>query len=127
MAHEERRNMSKNTDASLDNRSNEQKSALEQLADANHEIEELKLQIAWLERSYEWLLSTINNAVESNFGELISFIQNSTYNFYLIMYQLKKDKYLLDLSFFDRNDESLLFIFHFTYVLAYIFTYFIIK
>jgi len=53
MAHEERQNMSKNTDASVDNCSNEQKSALEQLADANHEIEELKLQIAWLERSYE--------------------------------------------------------------------------
>tara|TARA_B110000467_G_C18160942_1_gene389586 strand:+ start:502 stop:663 length:162 start_codon:yes stop_codon:yes gene_type:complete len=53
MAHEERRNMSKNTDAHLDNRSNEQKTALEQLADANHQIEELKLQIAWLERSYE--------------------------------------------------------------------------
>jgi hypothetical protein len=53
MAHEDRRNMSKNTDASLDNCNNEQKSTLEQLADANHEIEELKLQIAWLERSYE--------------------------------------------------------------------------
>ncbi len=53
MAQEERRSMSKNTDASFENRSNEQKSALEQLADANHEIEELKLQIAWLERSYE--------------------------------------------------------------------------
>jgi hypothetical protein len=53
MAHEERRNMSKNTDANLDNRSIEQKSASEQLADANHEIEDIKLQIAWLERSYE--------------------------------------------------------------------------
>jgi len=53
MAHEERRNMSKNTDANLDNRSNDQKTATEQLADANHEIEELKLQIAWLERTYE--------------------------------------------------------------------------
>lgn len=53
MAHEERRNMSKNTDANLDNHSNEQKTAVELLADANHEIEELKLQIAWLERSYE--------------------------------------------------------------------------
>ena len=53
MAHEERRDMSKNTDASVDNRSNEHKSTQEQLADANHEIEELKLQIAWLERSYE--------------------------------------------------------------------------
>jgi hypothetical protein len=45
--------MSKNTDASLVNRSNEQKSAVEQLADANHDIEEFKLQIAWLERTYE--------------------------------------------------------------------------
>jgi hypothetical protein len=45
--------MSKNTDANLDNRSSEQKTALEQLADANSQIEELKLQIAWLERSYE--------------------------------------------------------------------------
>ncbi len=53
MAYEERHDMSKNTDASLDNCSYEQKSTQEQLADANHEIEELKLQIAWLERSYE--------------------------------------------------------------------------
>jgi len=53
MAHEERRDMSKNTDANVDNCNNEQKSTREQLADANHEIEELKLQIAWLERSYE--------------------------------------------------------------------------
>lgn len=53
MAHEERRNMSKSTDASVDNGNDDQKSALEQLADANHEIEDLKLQIAWLERSYE--------------------------------------------------------------------------
>ncbi len=53
MAHEERLQMSKNTDAISDNATNEQKSTLEQLADANHEIEELKLQIAWLERSYE--------------------------------------------------------------------------
>lgn len=53
MAHEERRNMSKHTDASVDNCNDDQKSALEQLADANHEIEDLKLQIAWLERSYE--------------------------------------------------------------------------
>ena len=59
MAHEERRNMSKNTDACVDNRDNDQKSALEQLADANHEIEELKLQIAWLERSYEQFLAFI--------------------------------------------------------------------
>ncbi len=53
MAHEERQDMSKNNDASVDNRSNEQKSTLEKLTDAHHEIEELKLQIAWLERSYE--------------------------------------------------------------------------
>ena len=53
MAHEERRNMSKNTDATVDNGNDEQKSATEKLVDANHEIEELKLQIAWLERSYE--------------------------------------------------------------------------
>jgi hypothetical protein len=53
MAHEERHNMSKNTDSSFDNRSTDQKPAVEQLADANHEIEELKLQIAWLERTYE--------------------------------------------------------------------------
>ncbi|WP_019026974.1 hypothetical protein [Colwellia piezophila] len=45
--------MSKNNDASVDSCSGEQKSATEQLVDANHEIEELKLQIAWLERSYE--------------------------------------------------------------------------
>jgi len=53
MAHEERRNMSKNTDASVDNCHVEHKLTQEQLADANHEIEDLKLQIAWLERSYE--------------------------------------------------------------------------
>ncbi len=53
MAHEEKCNMSKSTDASVDNCDNDQKSVLEQLADANHEIEDLKLQIAWLERSYE--------------------------------------------------------------------------
>lgn len=53
MAHEERRTMSQNAEANLDNLSNEQKSTLQQLADANREIEELKLQIAWLERSYE--------------------------------------------------------------------------
>lgn len=53
MAHEEKCNMLKNTDANLDNCSNTQKTAAEQLVDANNEIEELKLQIAWLERSYE--------------------------------------------------------------------------
>jgi hypothetical protein len=53
MAHEERRNMSKNIDATLENHSNEQKTVVEQLAEANNEIEELKLQILWLERTYE--------------------------------------------------------------------------
>ena len=47
MTHEERRNMSNsgNTDTS------EQKSMTEQLSDANHEIEGLRLQLAWFERS----------------------------------------------------------------------------
>jgi hypothetical protein len=45
--------MSKSTDVNVDNCNDEQKSAIEKLADAHHEIEELKLQIAWLERSYE--------------------------------------------------------------------------
>jgi len=53
MAHEDRRNMSTSTDANIDNCSDDQKSVQEQLADANHEIEDLKLQIAWLECSYE--------------------------------------------------------------------------
>ncbi|WP_170176804.1 hypothetical protein [Litorilituus sediminis] len=53
MAHEERRTMSQKAEANLDNLSNEHESTLQQLADANREIEELKLQIAWLERSYE--------------------------------------------------------------------------
>ncbi|MEI6893050.1 MAG: hypothetical protein V5789_00100 [Colwellia sp.] len=51
MAHEERGNMSNDTDVSAE--SNEQKSVSEQLVDANHEIEDLKLQVAWLERSHE--------------------------------------------------------------------------
>lgn len=57
MAHEDRSNMSKNTELnatfSEGNRTNEQKSTQQQLADAHNEIAELKLQIAWLERSYE--------------------------------------------------------------------------
>lgn len=53
MAHEDRRNMSNNTDTNLDSSNNDQQSVVEKLADANHEIEQLKLQIAWLERSYE--------------------------------------------------------------------------
>ncbi len=53
MAHEDRSNMSKNTELNTENGTDEQKTALQQLADANSEITDLKLQIAWLERSYE--------------------------------------------------------------------------
>jgi len=53
MAHEDRSNMSKNTELNAENNTNEQKTTQQQLADANSEIAELKLQIAWLERSYE--------------------------------------------------------------------------
>jgi hypothetical protein len=45
--------MSKNTELNVDSSINEQKTEQQQLADANSEIAELKLQIAWLERSYE--------------------------------------------------------------------------
>lgn len=45
--------MSNNTELNLDKCGNEQKSPQQELADANNEIAELKLQIAWLERSYE--------------------------------------------------------------------------
>ena len=53
MAHEDRSNMSKDTELNADNGINEQKNTQQQLVDANNEIAELKLQIAWLERSYE--------------------------------------------------------------------------
>ena len=53
MAHEDRSNMSKNTELNVESSTNEQKTTQQQLADANSEIAELKLQIAWLERSYE--------------------------------------------------------------------------
>lgn len=52
MAHEDRSNMSKNTELNVEC-SNEQKTEQQQLVDANNEIAELKLQIEWLERSYE--------------------------------------------------------------------------
>ncbi|WP_353539470.1 hypothetical protein [Colwellia sp. KU-HH00111] len=42
-----------NTSLSESNHANEQKSTQQQLADAHNEIADLKLQIAWLERSYE--------------------------------------------------------------------------
>jgi hypothetical protein len=53
MAHKERSNMSNNTEINVDKCGNEEKSTQQQLADAHNEIAELKLQIAWLERSYE--------------------------------------------------------------------------
>ena len=49
MTHEERRNMSNSADANTD--INETKSIMDQLNDANHEIEGLKLKLAWFERS----------------------------------------------------------------------------
>ncbi|MCW8832747.1 MAG: hypothetical protein OQK09_09025 [Colwellia sp.] len=49
--------MSKNTELNAafieGKHAEEQKSAQQQLADAHSEIADLKLQIAWLERSYE--------------------------------------------------------------------------
>lgn len=45
--------MSNNTELNVDKCSEEQKTTKQQLADANNEIAELKLQIKWLERSYE--------------------------------------------------------------------------
>mgnify|MGYP003384440246 CR=1 FL=1 len=53
MAYEDRNNMSNNTELNVDKCSNEQKTTQQQLAEANNEIADLKLQIAWLERSYE--------------------------------------------------------------------------
>lgn len=53
MAHEDRRNMSNNTELNVDKCSDEQKTTKQQLVDANNEIAELKLQIKWLECSYE--------------------------------------------------------------------------
>ena len=53
MAHEDRSDMSKNTELNVENHNEEQKTTQQQLADAHSEIAELKLQIAWLERSYE--------------------------------------------------------------------------
>lgn len=49
MAHEETRNILDDTMNTADNSDN--KTMLEQLNDANHEIEGLKIQLAWFERS----------------------------------------------------------------------------
>jgi hypothetical protein len=53
MAHEESSNMLNNTDVKFDSLNEDQQSMVELLADANSQIEDLKSQIAWLERSYE--------------------------------------------------------------------------
>jgi hypothetical protein len=53
MAHEEQGNMSKNSDNYSESPSNEVLTAKEQLVAAQNKIEELTLQIAWLERTYE--------------------------------------------------------------------------
>jgi len=53
MAHEDTMTMSSNTEQKLDQVNEEQKCVQQQLIDANKQIEELKMQIAWLERSYE--------------------------------------------------------------------------
>jgi hypothetical protein len=45
--------MSKNTELNVENCANEQKPSQQELVDAHNEIAELKLHIAWLERSYE--------------------------------------------------------------------------
>ncbi len=53
MAHEDRSNMTKSIELNTENKANEQKTTQQELADAHSEIADLKLQIAWLERSYE--------------------------------------------------------------------------
>lgn len=53
IAHEDRSNMSNHTELNVDKCSNEQDTTQQKLADANNEIAELKLHIAWLECSYE--------------------------------------------------------------------------
>jgi hypothetical protein len=53
MAHEDRSNMLTNTELNVENHSHEQKDTQKQLNDANNEIAELKLKLAWLERSYD--------------------------------------------------------------------------
>ncbi len=50
MAHEDSMNHLENAENCNDD---EQKNIQQQLVDANNEIADLKIQIAWLERSYE--------------------------------------------------------------------------
>jgi TolA-binding protein len=52
MAFEDSGTMTKNTDVHTEH-NNEQQTTQQQLIDVHSEIEELKLQIAWLERAYE--------------------------------------------------------------------------
>lgn len=53
MAHEEKRPVSSQDELIIDDNKNDKQSILDELADANHEIEDLKLQLAWLERGAE--------------------------------------------------------------------------
>ena len=53
MLYEDRNNMLLKTELSVESSDNDQKTIQQQLADANNEIADLKLQLAWLERSYE--------------------------------------------------------------------------
>jgi len=53
MAYEDSSNMLNNSNVHSESNTNEQQTVQQQLTDANHQIEELKQQIAWLERSYE--------------------------------------------------------------------------
>jgi hypothetical protein len=53
MPYEDRSNMLLKTELNVESSDNDQKTIQQQLADANSEIADLKLQLAWLERSYE--------------------------------------------------------------------------
>lgn len=53
MAEQNTRNVSNTNTLNTDNAIPNVKSAMQQLADAKHEIEDLRIQLAWLERAYE--------------------------------------------------------------------------
>jgi hypothetical protein len=53
MFYEDRNNMLLKTELNVESSDNEQKTIQQQLVDANSEIADLKLQLAWLERSFE--------------------------------------------------------------------------
>ena len=52
MSHEDKQSILDSVENTEDD-NNEQETILQKLADANSEIAELKMQIAWLERTYE--------------------------------------------------------------------------